>query len=151
MLRHILGTALAIGLLGAASVASAVPIFDGTVTYLSTTGATCSTAGNSFTAIYRPQIGSTAPKSGLVWQLYRAGVGFTMAGNGQFNGTGIPFGTYTLTQQATIVQRTGIFTGTQTPASATGATQVIQLNGDFVPSAGCHHRVRGVFIRRPGT
>ena len=65
---------------------------------------------------------STKTRSGLVWQLFRGGVGFIMAENGQFNGNGVSFTNFTLTQSATLSTGVGTFSGKQTPRNAKGKT-----------------------------
>ena len=140
---------MAVGLSCAASVATAVPIFDGTVTFIS--GSTCGPAGASYSAIYRPQIVAADAKSGLVISLYRAGVGFTLPGNGQFNGAG-PFVMFYVTPLATLVNRTGSFAATQVPATVVAGTQTVSLtSATFDPTTGCTYKFKGAFLRRPGT
>jgi hypothetical protein len=149
MLRKILGAVTALGLIGAASVAGAVPIFDGTVSYLE--GTTCQTPGVSYPAIYRPQIGASASKSGLVLSLYRSGVGFTLPVDGQFDGNGA-FGAVYVTSEATVIERTGTFSAEQIPALVKANTQTIILTATFDPSGnGCTFKFKGVFVRRAGT
>ena len=82
-----------------------------------------------------------------------------MAENGQFNGNGVSFTNFTLTQSATLSTGVGTFSGKQTPRNAKGktessittATQTVELTGDFVRTTGCHHNIHAVFVRRAGT
>jgi len=148
MLRKTLGAFLALGVSCAASVATAVPIFDGTVTYIA--GNTCGVAGASYSAIYRPQIGAAADESTLILFLYRSGVGFSRPTDGQFDGAG-SFAMFFVTPSATLVNRVGSFQATQIPASIVAGTQTINITATFDPTAGCTFKFKGVFVRRAGT
>ena len=149
MVRKLLGALVAMGVSCAASAGMAFPIFDGTVTYQTATNA-CSPAGNSFNAIYRPQIGTTAPKTGLVISQYRSGFGVQLTGNGQLSGAGTA-GAFTITQTAALVQNVASFSFTQSPAAVVATTQQITLSGKIVLNGSCQHVFKAVFLRRPGT
>lgn len=147
MFRLVLGGAFAVLLSCAPSLAE--PIFDGTVTFADATN-NCGPTGAAYPAIYRPQISSAEPKTGLVIFQYRSGAGFQRATNGQFNGSGV-FAGIRLTSSAKTGEISGSFALAQAPATVTTATQSIILSGSFTPTTGCRFVFKSVFLRRPGT
>lgn len=147
MLRKLLGALLGLCLSGTAALA--VPIFDGTIVFTAAAG-NCASTGQSFSAIYRPQIAASDQNSGLIIGLYRSGVGFARTNDGQFSGAG-SFAGVILTAVATTINRVGSFNVTQSPATVALGTQFVTLTANFTPTVGCKYVFKGSFVRRPGT
>jgi hypothetical protein len=153
MLRKFFGAALVLALSSASSMAVTYPTFDGIFTFVAPPAGTqnCSGAGNAYPAVYRPQVNSAHPKTGLVVIEFRSGVGFTLPVDGQFNGANQDFIGVQLTNSATVQNKAGKFTITQVPATVLQTTQTVTLNGSFVPAVGCRYVFKATFLRRPGT
>src|SRR5215208_4356873 len=118
MLRTLLVGLLA---LWGISAAQAFAIFDGTFAFTAAAN-NCGNAGQSFTAIYRPQLAVSEPESAIVVGLYRSGIGFSRTTNGQFDGSG-NFAGILLSSNALVADRIGAYDIVQTPVSIKASTQ----------------------------
>ncbi len=137
----------------------APPLFQGTATLLSASGA-CSvvsglSAGGLLDSAYRPRMNPSEPESGLIFKFAGSTTSlFRASGNDQMRGAGTYAGNW-ISDRATSTSNqvaTGVYNLTIAPALLNWATQFVQVDGtitNFTNTPGCNIVFRGAYERAP--